>query len=122
MVDKTFSTLQWLIERYQKVAITVLIIAFAFPFITTAVLWLDRSGYFNNVYQQEHEVIKDIGSMIENQIDEMWIQVKGGLDKQALQLEVNQDLIKDSVFYQQRTCVNTANTREEREICLQHAP
>jgi len=121
-MEKSFQAVQWLIERYQKVAMAGIIFAFAFPFVTTGILWLDRSGYFENVYQEDHNRLQRNVSGLDNRLADMWIQTKGQLDKQTLQLEINHGLIRDGNFYQQRTCVNTATTREEREICLQRAP
>jgi hypothetical protein len=117
-VNPAFNILQWLIERYQKVAISGVIFAFAFPFVTTAVLWLDRTGYFPNVYQAEHEHIRKLTATVESQISDMWLQSKGRLDQQKLQLKINHDLIADSLYYLQRTCVNTAQTEQKRNLCL----
>lgn len=106
-MQQAFNALQWLISEYRRVALSVLLIAFAFPFITTAILYGERVGYFPNVHQIEHQ-----------QLQEITRGITANVDRNNRQLRVNHDLIASGVYYQQRTCVNTANTKEEKEACV----
>jgi hypothetical protein len=121
-MDKTFSLIEWIVksspDSVKKAFMAGLMIIFAFPLITTTVLWADRTGYFTNIYQEQH---KRIAAATAEAL-RMWQQTQAGLQQNQAQLIINHGLIRDGNYYLQRTCVNTANTREEREKCLQHAP
>jgi len=114
MVQNAFTALQWLVTEYKRLAIIALFILFCFPFVTTAILWMDRTGYFPNVYQQEHRLLRDLAEKQQLTIDRT-LQVH---EKMSKDLIINRSLISDGTYYQQRTCANTAASKEDRNKCF----
>jgi hypothetical protein len=106
-MDKSFNIIQWLISEYKALAMFGLVVIFCFPLVTTGILWMERTGYFKNVYQVEHQMLRDIST-------------RGvrAAEQNNSQLKTNYDLIRAGTYYQQRTCVNTAKTQDEKEKCI----
>ena len=106
-MDRVLDAVKLVITEYKKVALVLLLLVFLFPFITTVILWMDRTGYFTNVYQTEHAKIQQL---ITDTNTLALITLK--------QLKINHLLISNASYYQQRTCVNTAKTPEAAQLCL----
>lgn len=107
MVQQAFNALQWLVSEYRRVALGVLLVAFSFPFVTTAILYGERIGYFQSIHQIEHQQLREVTRGI-----------TANVVRNNEQLIINHNLIASGVYYQQRTCVNTANSTEEKEACI----
>lgn len=99
-MDKAINALQWLVSEYKRTAIALILIAFAFPFVTTAVLYMERSGAWSNIYQAEHKDLKEIITR----------SVSRGV---AMANELG-----DVAWYSQRTCINTATTPDLKLKCV----
>jgi len=113
-MDRAFSAIEWLVREYRSVAMAGLIFVFAFPFVTTGILWMDRTGYFPNVYQVEHAQLRELVKR-QYQVAEETLRTHHELQRELI---VNRGLISNGAYYQQRTCVNTAKNNEERERCI----
>lgn len=107
MTDRAFDVATSLIRNWQKTAIFIFLLILTFPMGLVGIMLAQQGGYVQNVYQAEHA---DLRKMIldahqrEERIDQ--------------QLKENRDLIGDGAYFQQRTCINTAKTKEERELCI----
>ncbi len=99
---------QDLISTWPKLWRTIVALFVAFPFVTTIYVVAVRDGMIGgDVYRQEHQVLR---SMAADQLD-LGRDLKHAIIR-------NRGLISDSTYYQQRTCINTATTTDEKERCV----
>jgi len=114
MTDKIIDSVHWVLQQYKAIAIIVILLMVAFPLITTGVMWAERIGYFGSVYQVEHSVLQGLAT------EQMDLSRQTLAVHHALMHEVitNQGLIQSGNYFQQRTCVNTATTTDEKGKCL----
>ena len=91
-----------------------MVLILAFPIITTVAMWAERIGYLGNIYQTEHAILRHLaieqGEISRNTLHKH--------DELLEELITNRVLIHNGNYFQQRTCVNTAGTADEREKCL----
>ena len=107
LTKATVDFIHSLLSEYQKLAVLILFCFFTFPFIAVAVLYAERSGYYTNVYQQEHRELKGI----------ILRGVKTG-DSNLKILSANQTYMLQMLFVQQGICVNAATTNQEKAKCI----
>ncbi len=95
--------------EWKRTMLTMLFIAFTFPFATTTFLWLERDGKNATIYelQKEHIMLKEIATR--------GIALNTNISRMQRR---NHELLSNSTYFQQRTCVNTASTEGERNKCL----
>ena len=106
-MDRVFESVKFVLSEYKRLALILLLLVFLFPFVTTGILWMERTGYFKNVYQHEHA-----------QLRQLIIDTNAATQVSIKQLKINHMLISSGSYYQQRTCVNTAKTTEAAQLCL----
>lgn len=103
-----------ILTHYKALGIIVILVIVAFPIITTSMMWAERVGYFTNVYQAEHAILRHLaieqGEISRNTLHKH--------DELLEELITNRVLIHNGNYFQQRTCVNTAGTADEKEKCL----
>lgn len=113
--------LKWLIENNQKtvsvfLAVGMAITLLAWPTVA-GVLYLERIGYFDNVYQEEHKQIilrSDHEARSLNIIAEKLEDVNAGI---LLNRDIFQQWLSENAWQSKRTCINTAKTEELRDEC-----
>jgi len=107
VTDKSMNFLAQIVSDWPTMSRLIVVLFMCFPFATTIYLAALRDGALMDVYQKEHGMLR-----------EAITQSIQASTANAQQLRMNHDLIVDSVQYQQQTCVNTANTQEEKDGCL----
>lgn len=114
--------LKWFIENNQKIVSSLLVVAglilvMAWPTMTV-VLYLERIGYFTNIYQAEHHDLKLETQSHLRQMEEngrKMDMVGRGIDTNR---EIIEDWLEESAYLARRNCINTAKTEENRDACL----
>ena len=113
--------LKWLIENHQKltsffifVSLTVLILAWP---VVAGVLYLERIGYFKNVYQEEHKEIKVREDLQQETLAVIKLDLKQ-IDRNVLENRLMfENWIEETAWQAKRTCINTAKTEQLRDEC-----
>ena len=113
-MEKTFEALHLLLSQYKALSILCIAVVLMFPVITTAVMFAERTGFFGNVYQAEHAMLRGL-AMEQHEL------AQGSLLRHDLlrgELIRNRGLIQGAAYFQQRTCINTAQTKDEKDRCV----
>lgn len=114
MADQVFTTVNNLIQNWQKTVIAVFIMILAFPALLAIYLLGQQGGQFTNVYQTEHAAIR----ADQVSLKELTIQTKQGVDALKNEVLINRGISADVSYFLQLTCVNTAKTTEQRTDCM----
>ena len=96
-MEKTFEALHLLLSQYKALSILCIAVVLMFPVITTAVMFAERTGFFGNVYQAEHAMLRGL-AMEQHEI------ARGGLLSHDLlrgELIRNRGLIQGAAYFQQ---------------------
>lgn len=114
-MEQVLDGIHKVLTHYKALAIAILSVIIAFPVITTSMMWAERIGYFGNVYQQEHAILRNLATE-QAQISRDSLHKHDDLRSELI---INRGLIQGGNYFQQRTCVNTANNQDERNKCLE---
>ena len=113
-MEKIYEGISAVLDRYKAISMVVLVLILAFPIVTTVVMWAERVGYFGNVYQQEHALLKQL-AVEQTQLSRDTLHRHDDLRNE---LVTNRGLIQNTNHYQLQTCINTGRSEEDRAKCL----
>lgn len=100
--------IRWFAEKFQRTFLLIVFLVAIFPIVTTMAMWAERVGLLTDVYRAEHADLKQI------------IMRSVGTQESLVNNTKSQgDILQRQAHYNQRTCINTAPTNEEKLKCLQ---
>ena len=103
-----------ILTHYKALGIIVILVIVAFPVITTSMMWAEHLGYFTNVYQAEHAILRDM-AIVQANIAQQSLTKHDHLRDELI---LNRGLIQNTNHYQLQTCINTGRSEDERAKCL----